>query len=157
MSSASSSTSCSFLICSLCLLSRASHGGGELAKVGLCVVYLVPSSLAKIKKEAARGENEGTTNTRLKKLKKQKKLSQKEIKRRNNLHKYTLSNKEIYTTCNPLPKSKTSKRSTPSPPARSSTKSPWWSGDRTATSKYRFRQTRNFPLPWVTIVFFRGD
>ena len=62
MSSASSSTSCSSLICSLCLLSRASHGGGELAKVGLCVVYLVPSSLAKIKKEAARGENEGTTN-----------------------------------------------------------------------------------------------
>ena len=67
-----------------------------MAKVGLCVVYLVPSSLAKIKKEAARGENEGTTNTRLKKSrkkKKQKKLSQKDEKRRNNLHKYTLSNK----------------------------------------------------------------
>jgi hypothetical protein len=80
VSSASSSTSCSSLICSLCLLSRASHGGGELAKVGLCVVYLVPSSHAKIKKEAARGENEGTTNTRLKKSEKAKKTFPKDDK-----------------------------------------------------------------------------
>jgi hypothetical protein len=43
-----------------------------MAKVGLCVVYLVPS-LAKIKKEAATRQNEGTTNTRLKKSRKSKK------------------------------------------------------------------------------------
>jgi hypothetical protein len=41
---------------------------------------LVPSSHAKIKKEAARGENEGTTNTRLKKSEKAKKTFPKDDK-----------------------------------------------------------------------------
>ena len=73
MSSASSSTSCSSLICFLCLLSRASHGGGELAKVGLCVVYLVPS-LAKIKKGATRRERRNDDHASEKIKKKQKKF-----------------------------------------------------------------------------------
>ena len=73
-SSASSSTSCSTLVFSLCLLSRASHGGGEMAKVGLCVVYLVPS-LAKIKKEAAtRRERRNDEHASEKIKKKQKKF-----------------------------------------------------------------------------------
>ena len=75
MSSASSSTSCSSLVFSFLLLSRASHGGGEMAKVGLCVYLVLVPSLAKIKKEAAtRRERRNDEHASEKIKKKQKKF-----------------------------------------------------------------------------------